>query len=95
MENLLYSALLLLIPVLWILALLDINRQKGKNTRIHSNWFWLALLFPFIGPVFYFLAGRRLDQPNFSHEFIEEIAFLIGNKKPESFKLLIDKLELD
>ncbi len=39
--------------------------------------------------------GRRLDQANFSHEFIEEIAFLIGNKKPESFKLLIDKIELD
>jgi hypothetical protein len=39
--------------------------------------------------------GRRLDQPNFSHEFIEEIAFLIGNKKPESFKLFIDKMELN
>ena len=38
--------------------------------------------------------GRKLDQPNFSHGSIEEIAFLIGNKKPEKFKLLIDKIEL-
>ncbi len=38
--------------------------------------------------------GRRLDQPNFSEDYIEEIAFLIGNKKKEKFKLLIDKIEL-
>jgi len=38
--------------------------------------------------------GRKLDQPNFSHSFIEEVTFLIGNKKNEKFKLLIDKIEL-
>lgn len=38
--------------------------------------------------------GRKLDQANFSADHIEEIAFLIGNKKTEKFKLLIDKLEL-
>ncbi|TXD72204.1 CIA30 family protein [Aequorivita antarctica] len=38
--------------------------------------------------------GRRLDQPNFSEDYIEEIAFLIGNKKNEKFKLLIGKIEL-
>jgi len=38
--------------------------------------------------------GRRLDQPNFSADHIEEITFLIGNKKEEQFKLLIDKIEL-
>lgn len=38
--------------------------------------------------------GRKLDQPNFSSDHVEEIAFLIGNKKPESFKLMIDKIEL-
>lgn len=38
--------------------------------------------------------GRQLDQPNFSNNSIEEIAFLIGNKKHEKFKLLIDKIEL-
>ncbi|WP_242084471.1 CIA30 family protein [Aestuariivivens sediminis] len=38
--------------------------------------------------------GRRLDKPNFSEAYIEELAFLIGNKKEEHFKLLIDKIEL-
>lgn len=38
--------------------------------------------------------GRKLNKPNFSHPTIEEIAFLIGNKKAETFKLLIKKIEL-
>ena len=38
--------------------------------------------------------GRRLNQPNFSTHYMEEIAFLIGNKKEENFELLIDKIEL-
>ena len=38
--------------------------------------------------------GRRLEQSNFSSEYIEEIVFLIGNKNKEQFKLLIDKIEL-
>jgi hypothetical protein len=36
-----------------------------------------------------------LDLPNFSEDHIEEIVFLIGNKKAESFKLLIDNIALD
>lgn len=39
--------------------------------------------------------GRKLDMPNFSHDYIEEIVFLIGNKTPEKFKLMIDKIELN
>ncbi len=38
--------------------------------------------------------GRKLKQPNFSNDKIEEIRFLIGNKKQEKFKLLLDKIEL-
>jgi hypothetical protein len=38
--------------------------------------------------------GMKLDQPNFSHDYIEEIALYSGNKKTEKFKLLIDKIEL-
>lgn len=39
--------------------------------------------------------GYRLDQPNFNGQEMEEIAFLIGNKKEQSFKLLIDKITLE
>ncbi len=38
--------------------------------------------------------GRKLDLPNYPSEKMQEIAFLIGNKKAESFKLEIDKIEL-
>jgi hypothetical protein len=38
--------------------------------------------------------GRKLNQPNFSKDAIEEITFLIGNKKKEHFKILIDQIEL-
>jgi NADH dehydrogenase [ubiquinone] 1 alpha subcomplex assembly factor 1 len=38
--------------------------------------------------------GRKLDKPNYSDEYINEITFLIANKKNESYKLLIDKIEL-
>ena len=38
--------------------------------------------------------GRRLNQPNFSSDFIEEVAFLIGNKKKERFKLVLDNIVL-
>lgn len=38
--------------------------------------------------------GRRLNKSNFSEVYIEEVAFLIGNKNQEKFTLLIDKIEL-
>ena len=38
--------------------------------------------------------GRRLDIPNFSGDYFEEMTFLIGNKQNEKFKLMIDKIEL-
>ncbi len=38
--------------------------------------------------------GKTLNKPNFKENFIEEIAFLIGNKKQENFELLIDSIEL-
>lgn len=38
--------------------------------------------------------GRKLDQPNFAKEYIEEVTFLIGNKKNEKFKLEIATITL-
>ena len=39
--------------------------------------------------------GRRLNTPNFSHNYIEDLVFLIADKKNESFKLIIDTIELN
>ncbi|TMM29446.1 CIA30 family protein [Polaribacter aestuariivivens] len=38
--------------------------------------------------------GKKLNMNNFSSDSIEELAFLIGNKKEQSFKLEIDKIYL-
>jgi len=39
--------------------------------------------------------GRKLNQPNFDNDYIQEIGILIGNKKDENFKLILDKIELE
>ncbi|MHA7942866.1 CIA30 family protein [Formosa sp. 3Alg 14/1] len=38
--------------------------------------------------------GRQLDMPNYDQDGIEEVAFLIGNKKAEDFKLEIESIVL-
>ncbi len=39
--------------------------------------------------------GRRLNQPNFSEKSIESLSILVGNKKEEHFKLVLDKIVLE
>lgn len=55
---------------------------------------WEEIVIP-LKDMFPSFRGRKLDQPNFSKDYFEEIAFLIGNKKAEKFKLLIDKIEIE
>ena len=38
--------------------------------------------------------GRKLSGPNFSHDTIEEVTFLVANKRAERFELIVDKIEL-
>ena len=38
--------------------------------------------------------GRRLNMKNFHADFFEQITFLIGNKKPERFSLIIESISL-
>ena len=38
--------------------------------------------------------GKKLDMPNYDADGIEEIGFLIANKKAEHFKLEIDSILL-
>jgi len=47
-----------------------------------------------LGTLYPSFRGRRLDLPNFSHHSLEELTFLIGNKKVQKFNLLIKKIEL-
>lgn len=75
-------------------------RVKRKQDNRHSyvykfnttgNWQTIEIPFKEMVPSF---RGNTLDIPNFSGAQMEEIAFLIGNKKAESFKLIIDSIAL-
>lgn len=57
----------------------------------HTDWQDIEIPLQHMYPWF---RGRKLNKANFSESYIEEIAFLIGNKREESFQLLVDKIEL-
>lgn len=59
--------------------------------KTDNDWQTITIPLSEMYPVF---RGRKLQIDNFSSEKIEEIAFLIGNKKEQSFKLEINKIYL-
>ncbi|MGB5821782.1 MAG: CIA30 family protein [Saonia sp.] len=75
-------------------------RVKSKASNHYSyigyisasvDWQIVEIPFNELYPSF---RGRKLRQPNFSGNYMEEIGFLIGNKKAEDFQLEIDKIEI-
>ena len=62
-------------------------------TSFSSSGEWQELEIP-INSMYPSFRGRKLDEPNFSHESVEEITFLIANKKNEDFMLIIDKISI-
>lgn len=75
-------------------------RVKSKRSDYYSythtfstNGDWQTIEIPFsaLNPAF---RGRSLQMPSYPAESIEEIAFLIGNKKNERFQLEIAKITL-
>lgn len=76
-------------------------RIKDKTSSYYSyittfktsgNWETIEIKLSDLYPSF---RGRTLDLPNFKSDSFEEIVFLIGNKKNESFQLVLDKIELE
>ena len=76
-------------------------RIKSKSSDYYSyiayfdttkNWETIVLSLSTMTPSF---RGQRLNLPNYDHESIEEISFLIGNEKVEDFKLKIDSIILN
>lgn len=57
-----------------------------------GDWQEIEISFAEMHPRF---RGYKLDMPNYEGETLAEVAFLIGNKKPENFKLEIDSINLD
>ena len=75
-------------------------RVKSKRSNSYSYIYefqttneWQTIEIP-ITKMYASFRGRTLDLPNFDGSSLEEIAFLIGNKKDESFRLEIDKIEV-
>lgn len=73
-------------------------RAKAKNDQSHShiayietNTEWQVYEIPFADmyPTF---RGRTLNMENYEGQELVEIGILIGNKKPQDFKLVIEKI---
>ena len=62
-------------------------------TSFSSSGEWQEIEIP-LKSMYPSFRGRKLDEPNFFHKSIEEVTFLIANKKNEEFIILIDKIEL-
>ena len=63
------------------------------TAKFSTNGDWQTIEIPFSSMIATF-RGYRLDLPRYIGDKIEEITFLIGNKRDENFELLIDKIEL-
>ncbi len=70
-------------------------RVKDKRRHSYSyittfettgDWETLEFTLADLHPAF---RGRKVDLPNFDQDTIEELRFLIGNKKPQEFELLL------
>ena len=57
----------------------------------NGDWEWVDIPIKDMVPTW---RGRQLDYPNFPGQSLEEIGILIGNNKPEKFKLEIDEIRL-
>lgn len=75
-------------------------RVKTNRTDSHSYVFpfqtitdWQTIEIP-ITELYPAFRGQKLNQPNYDGSNLEEITFLIGNKKEETFRLLIDSIEV-
>ena len=60
--------------------------------KFETSGAWQTISIPFstMYPAF---RGKPLEQPNYSGKELTEIAFLIGNKRQESFELEIDSID--
>ncbi len=71
----------------------DINSYYSYiiTFKTSGEWETITLNLKDLHPSF---RGQTLNLPNFDGKYLEEIVFLIGNKKDESFELKLDKIEL-
>ena len=62
------------------------------NFKTSGDWENIIINLKDLYPSF---RGQIMNIPNFAGNSIEEIVFLIGNKKNESFTLVLDKIDIE
>lgn len=67
------------------------NASYIYEFKTSKDWMSIDIPFSEMHPGF---RGQKLQRPNFEGDYMSEIAFLIGNKKAQDFKLLIDCIKL-
>ncbi len=71
----------------------DLSQRASFIYTFETNGEWQTIEIPLnkMEPEYH---GNKLNQPNFNANQIQEVRFMIGNGKAESFKLEVDKIEL-
>lgn len=72
------------------------HNRRFEYAYIHefeTSGEWQEIHIP-VGDMYPVYRGRRLNRQNFSHNTVQELAFLIGNGEPQTFRLLIDRIEI-
>jgi len=72
------------------------NRSDYQSyiAYFQTNGDWQTIEIP-LAELYPTFRGRRLRMSNFPGQIMEEIAFLVGNKKAESFQLILDSISLE
>lgn len=71
----------------------NISDEHSYISFFSTSGTWQTIEIP-LREMYPWFRGKQLNRPNFPNDHIEEIAFLIGNKKTEKFKLVIDNIAL-
>lgn len=58
--SILIAAILLLIPILWIIAILNLVKQEQMESTQKLIWLLIILIFPVLGSVLYFLLRDKI-----------------------------------
>ena len=69
------------------------SNYKSYITTFSTNGKWQTIEVK-LSDLYPSFRGRVLDKPNFGATDFEEMSILIANKKNESFKLILDKIEI-
>ena len=72
----------------------DSGQRYNYLFEFDSSGDWETITIPF-SEMYASFRGNRLDIPNYRGNHLQEIAFLIGNKKEQKFKLLIDSITVE